>query len=154
MTTSGTAEIRRVGKFGLVGIINTLLDFSIFNFMLAVVHLAAVPANIISTTCAMFFSFFANKQVVFKQQKGSLLRQMVVFYGVTAFGLYVLQTGMVHLLTTDWRAPLELVANVVRSVGLGKVLSHELIVANGAKAIGTVLSLTWNYLMYKFVVFK
>lgn len=154
MTAPGTEEIKQVGKFGLVGILNTLIDFAIFNVMFVFVGLAVVPANILSTTCAMAFSFFANKQVVFQKKRGSWIKQAIIFYGVTAFGLYVLQTGMVHLLTTDWSAPLEFAASTIRSVGLSAWLPHDVVVANGAKAIGTIVSLTWNYLMYKNVVFK
>src|SRR5664279_2789413 len=91
-------EVKRVGKFGVVGIINTLIDFTIYDLLWGKAHWAIVPANIVSTTVAMTFSFFANKNLVFKKSKGSILRQAIIFYAVTAFGLYVLQTGTMNIL--------------------------------------------------------
>ncbi|QQR51933.1 GtrA family protein [bacterium] len=147
-------EVKRVGKFGLVGILNTLLDFVIFNVLGHFAHLSAVPANLISTTCAMTFSFFANKEMVFKRTGGSMLKQGLIFYTVTAFGLYVLQTGTIHILTDVWTYPTMLAADVSHILGLNQWSGDTFIVKNTAKAAGTVLSLVWNYLMYKLVVFR
>lgn len=148
------AEVKRVGKFGLVGVLNTLLDFTIFNILGHFLHLAAVPANLISTTCAMTFSFFANKQVVFQRKGGSMLKQGIIFYTVTAFGLYVLQTGTIHILTDVWRYPTLLAVDIVHLLNLNHLLSDNFVVKNAAKACGTLLSLIWNYIMYKRVVFR
>jgi putative flippase GtrA len=148
------AEVKRVGKFGLVGIINTLIDFVIYNVLFGILGLDVRIANIISTTCAMIFSFTANKQLVFGRGSGSLVKQAVVFYAVTAFGLYVLQTGTIHILTDIWTTPLHVAVSIIHGLGFGEVFSDTFIINNGAKAVGTVLSLTWNYMMYKKVVFR
>jgi putative flippase GtrA len=148
------AEAKRVGKFGLVGIINTLIDFAIYNVLFGLYGLDVRLANIVSTTCAMAFSFTANKQLVFARKSGSILKQAITFYAVTAFGLYVLQTGTIHILAHIWTAPLELAVSMVHGLGLEPIFSDTFIINNGAKAVGTVLSLTWNYMMYKKVVFR
>ncbi len=148
-----SVEIRRVGKFGIVGIINTLLDFGIFNALTKFAHFGLIQANIISTTCAMLFSFFANKNLVFKQDGGSVAKQAVSFFVVTAFGLYVIQNGIIWLLTDVWVGPVHLVVQTVRSLGI-HVFSDGFYINNSAKAVATVASLTWNYIMYKRVVFK
>lgn len=153
-STSGTAEVTRVGKFGLVGIFNTAIDFVIYNILFGTVGLDVRLSNIISTTTAMIFSFFANKEMVFKRKEGSLIRQAVTFYIVTAFGLYVLQTGTIHILTDVWTDPMKLAVSTVHAVGLGPVFSDTFIINNGAKACGTIFSLTWNYLAYKMIVFR
>ena len=148
-----TADIKQVGRFGLVGIINTLIDFSIYNFCLKFLELGAVPSNTISTTIAMIFSFVANRQVVFERGEGSVKRQAVLFFVVTAFGLYVLQNGVIHILTDVWRAPLVWTVGELRVVGI-HVFSDDFYINNLAKVVGTLVSLTWNYIMYKKVVFK
>ena len=102
----------------------------------------------------MTFSFFANKQVVFERQGGSILKQAVIFYTVTAFGLYVLQTGTIHILTDVWHYPTLLAVDIFHILGLDRWLSEPFIIKNTAKACGTILSLIWNYFMYKLVVFK
>jgi putative flippase GtrA len=142
----------RVGKFGLVGIINTLLDFTIYNILSSTFGLGLVLANIISTSIALVFSFVANKKVVFRHQHGSTLKQAAVFLGVTAFGLYILQTGMIKLLTDIWIAPIAL---GLTGAHLLHITGHDQFLAkNGAKAAGTIISLIWNYIMYKKVVFS
>jgi len=148
------SEAKRVGKFGIVGVINTLIDFAVYNGLHFWFGFGLVVANIISTTLAMIFSFYANKNHVFEQpQTGSWAKQGLVFFLVTAFGLYVLQNGTIVLLTSVWTAPLDLVVRLVHVVGLYPTLSDRFVINNGAKAVATAVSLTWNYIMYKKVVF-
>ena len=99
--TIGGHDIVRAGKFGVVGALNTLIDFVLYNVLSTFLKLTLVQANIISTTIAMIFSFTANKKLVFKSQ-GAVLKQGILFFAVTAFGLYVLQTGTIKLLTDIW----------------------------------------------------
>ncbi len=147
------AEIRQVGKFGIVGLLNTLIDFVIYNFCLKFLGFGVIPANTISTTIAMVFSFTANRQVVFKPGSGTVKRQAAMFFVVTAFGLYVLQNGVIHILTSSWSVPLEAGTRVIRGLGI-HWFNDAFYINNLAKVCGTFVSLTWNYIMYKKVVFK
>jgi putative flippase GtrA len=144
-------ELIMIGKFGLVGVFNTLIDFTIYN-ILSSNGLTLVESNLVSTTVAMIFSFFANKRLVFKKAGGNLVREVVLFWLVTAFGVYVLQTGVIKLLTDIWVTPLNDLVALAHTAG---VTTHDaFIIKNGAKIIGTVVSLTWNFFMYKKVVFN
>jgi putative flippase GtrA len=145
-------EMMRVGKFGIVGVLNTLIDFILYNLLSSKIGLTLVQSNIISTTVAMMFSFMANKNLVFKKTNGSVAVQAAVFFATTAFGLYVLQSGTIILLTDIWLWP---VHTLVGLAHLLTVTGHdEFIIKNGAKAAATLVSLTWNYIMYKKVVFR
>jgi putative flippase GtrA len=146
-------RIKQVGKFGAVGVLNTFLDFFIFNFCTKYLGLALIPSNTISTTIAMVFSFIVNRQVVFDKGNSSKLRQAILFFVVTAFGLYVIQNTIIHVLTVTWPVPLLDVVKSVRQMGVG-VFSDAFYVNNGAKAVGTLASLAWNFIMYKKVVFR
>ncbi len=152
MEAKGRTEVKRVGKFGVVGIANTLIDFGLYN-LLTSLGLSYVAANLPSTTVAMIFSYFANQRYVFKSEERSLY-QAGLFFVVTAFGLWVIQNGVIYLLTQVWTGPLNLAVNVVHSIGLGGLFSNDFVIKNGAKVVATIASLTWNYLMYKKVVFK
>jgi putative flippase GtrA len=145
-------NIKRAGKFGLVGILNTGIDFTIYNLLSSVVGLSLIQSNIISTTISMMFSFLANKQLVFARRDGSMLRQAALFFAITAFGLYVLQTGTIKLLTDIWLAPVGLGLTVAHYLGING--HDQFLIKNGAKAIATLVSLTWNYIMHKKVVFS
>lgn len=152
---TASTEVKRVGKFGIVGILNTVLDFAIFNVLHFQFGLGTpIPSNIISTTCAMLFSFTVNKRMVFEQRRGSVAKQAILFFAVTAFGLYVLQTGVILFLKEIWNWPLELAVQVVNLLRLNSILSYDFVTENGAKAAGTLVSMTWNYIMYKKFVFK
>jgi putative flippase GtrA len=153
-SSQSSAEIKRVGKFGLVGIFNTVIDFTTYNVLHFVAGWALIPANIVSTTCAMAFSFVANKQLVFKPEVGSWVRQAGIFFVTTAFGLYVLQNGTITLLVDYWTWPLAVGVGLVHTFHLDRWLSDQFVINNGAKAIATLVSLTWNYIIYKKVVFK
>ncbi len=151
-TEASQVRIKRVGKFGAVGVLNTLVDFVIFNILSGNVGLSLIESNIISTTIAMVFSFFANKRLVFKKTNGPIVEQAMIFLLTTAFGLYVLQTGAIKLLTDVWLWPMQTAVTVFHAAHL---TGHDpFLVKNGAKAVATLISLTWNYYMYKKVVFK
>jgi len=148
---AGRAEIRRIGQFGLVGALNTLIDFGLYNILTTPGRLSLVEANLISTTVAMIVSFFANRRLVFREHTGSFWRQVISFYLVTAFGLYVLQTGTIKLLTEWWPGPVSVAVTGAHLVGINH--HDQFVIKNTAKLIGTIISLAWNYVTYKTVVF-
>ena len=122
-------------RFGLAGVINTLIDIGALNLLVIVVGAPLVISNAISTTLAMTGSFVLNKKAVFRND-GWSRRQVILFIVVTASGLWIVQTAIVvwaYLLLGS--LPEELRLNV-------------------AKAIGIVFSLLWNYIWYKRVVFR
>jgi len=124
-------------RFGLVGIANTALDFTIL-FVLVGFGLDKIPANNISTSLSFIFSFFVNKSFTFKSKGGNVLKQFIIFIAITIIALWVIQPlvilGVSSLLTgTGWASWVILFA---------------------AKVIATVASLIWNYVFYTRLVFK
>lgn len=150
-----TTEAVRVGKFGAVGILNTLLDFGIYNALTTKrIGLTKLRANVVSTTITMIISFFLQRQVVFGSGQSSPLLQAIKFFAVTAFGLYILQNIVIYLFTKSWKWPKNLVHAVLKKLPKIKYINDDFVVKNGAKVAATLVSLTWNYIMYKRVVFK
>lgn len=133
MTIKNRAEKLR---FGLVGIANTVIDFSIL-FTLTYLGLPSLISNIFSTSAAFTFSFFANKNFTFKA-KGTTKRQFLLFIVITLFGLWGIQTAVI------W---------VVTSLLMGSELEKSLVLLI-AKIIATIASLIWNYSLYSRVVFR
>jgi putative flippase GtrA len=124
-------------RFGAVGVINTLIDMGLL-FTLKAFGLPTIPANIISTTAAFCFSFFANKKYTFHTTKTNVKREIALFIIVTLFGLWVIQTIVIQIMTF-------LLASTS--------LSSDLILL-AAKATAILASLIWNYTLYSRVVFK
>lgn len=123
-------------RFVLVGGINTAIDFGLL-FLLRSLGLPVITSNIISTTVAFCFSFFANKKYTFKSADTNIIREILLFVAITLFGLWVLQTIVIHLVTISFS---------------GLRISDSLLLFI-AKLIATVASLIWNYTMYSRVVF-
>ena len=154
MIMLAASEIVTVGKFGAVGVVNTLLDFAIYNVLTTKkIGLTKIRANIVSTSITMVISFLLQKQVVFQQGDGNPWLQAVKFFAVTAVGLYLLQNAVIYLFTKYWKWPKVWVDAILKALHLNKLLSSDFALKNGAKVAGTVVSLTWNYLMYKRIVF-
>lgn len=124
-------------RFILVGICNTIIDFTIL-FTLKALGLPAISANIISTTVAFCFSFFANKKYTFRGNSGNLRRQIPLFIVITLTGLWGVQTAVIFLITHSLAES---------TIGDGAVLLF-------AKIVATAASLVWNYTFYSRVVFK
>lgn len=144
-----------LAKFGLVGILNTAVDFIIFNILTnKKVGLKKVPANLISTSVAMLISFTLNRGFVFKATGGNIYIQSAEFFAVTAFGLYVLQNIVIWFLLDVWQWPVNVAWKIVRLIKLDTYMGEEFVRKNTAKAAATLVSLTWNYLMFSFIVFK
>lgn len=125
-------------RFGLVGAANTALDFGL---LLVLANFFAVPhviANIISSSIAFVSSFFANKKYTFKTTGQSVVREMILFTVVTLFGLWVIQSAIIALLTPPIQA----------------IVTNDTITLVIAKLIATLASLTWNYVLYSKIVFK
>ncbi|HUC86733.1 MAG TPA: GtrA family protein [Candidatus Saccharimonadales bacterium] len=148
------AILPQIGKFGIVGVLNTVIDFSIFNFLTGRLRVAKIVANICSTTVAMVFSFVANRDAVFHAGSGNPLDQAILFFIATGFGLYVLQTGVFYLLLHRWQWPYQVAVWTVDLRRFPKRISTDVVHRNGVKICGTIVSLIWNFILYKYVVFR
>lgn len=127
----------QIGRFAIVGTINTAIDFSLL-FLLTFLGLPKIAANTVSTGSAFVFSFFANKKYTFKSTNKNIKYEIISFIIITLFGLWVLQNGIIWLITP-------LIKNIV---------SQEQLALFAAKLLATAVSLVWNYCLYDKVVFK
>jgi len=127
----------QIGRFAIVGIINTAIDFGLL-FLLTFLGLPKIAANTVSTGSAFVFSFFANKKYTFKSTNKNIKYEIISFIIITLFGLWVLQNGIIWLITP-------LIKNIV---------SQEQLALFAAKLLAIAISLVWNYCLYDKVVFK
>lgn len=127
-------------RFGLVGLVNTVVDFGVLSVLSLLVGVPVFMANIISTSCALVVSFLLNKKAVFGNRSEVSSRQIISFLLVTLSGLWVLQTLV--MMVVWW---------VIYSVIGEFQLALSLIVG---KVIATAVTLVWNYLWYSRVVFR
>jgi putative flippase GtrA len=133
-------------KFSMVGVVNTLVDVTIFT-ALHTAGLSLLPSNIISTSVALTLSFILNRRFTFPSGRVSPKR-IAVYIAVTLGGLWVL-------------APLTIKAlmNLDQMIGytdpLIALFGHEEIIRTVVPKLGSVaVTLAWNYIWYSQVVFS
>lgn len=154
-------EAKRVGRFGIIGILNTLVDYSlfigftkVFSIPLESVWMAKLPSGAV----AMVFSFIMNRTWVFKSKSQNVAKQAAEFFPVTMVGVFVIQTGLVQLFSS--RLPFfgklaYTIGESLKIVSLApEILTEAFVIKTVAFGIATLASLTWNYMMYKYVVFR
>jgi len=129
-------------KFVMVGLANTAVDFGILNFLMGMTGIYSGQAifflNSISFVLAVTHSFFWNKFWTFKVKKTDATKEFLQFLIVSVIGLLI--NGAIVYMISTWVKPL---------FGLTDVSW-----ANVAKIVATVISLIWNFVGYKFIVFK
>lgn len=135
--------IFQFAKYATVGFANTAVDFGILNLLMWMTKIYSGKEifflNSISFLIAVTHSYAWNKLWTFKARgEKDVTIQFLRFLAVTLIGLLI-NGGIVYIITT-WISPIS---------GLSAVVW-----ANVAKAIATAISLIWNFIGYKFIVFK
>ncbi|CFX26206.1 Nucleotide-diphospho-sugar transferases [Syntrophomonas zehnderi OL-4] len=126
-------------KFALTGLVNTLIDFGVFNFL---VYLTGAQSplgigliNTLAVSLAMCNSFILNQNWTFPtspDRKGQITR----FITASLIGIAI-NSSTVALITA-----------------LPILISQSpYLFLNGAKIMGAILSITWNFLTYRHWVF-
>ena len=129
---------RQIIKFSITGLLNTIIDFSVLNFLIGVLSWAVLPANTISFSVAVINSYFLNKYWTFRDKQPVHIKQFSIFIVVSLVGL-----GLSNILVY-----LGLEVFKVYTFGLSFVWHYNI-----AKAISALIVLVWNFLASKFWVF-
>lgn len=136
----------QAGKFILVGALNTLIDLGVLNLLMFISGIASgiwFPVfKGISFMAAVINSYILNKFWTFKsagsENKG---KEFVQFLTVAVIG-FGINVGMATL-----------VVNVI-SPQFSYSWMSETIWANIGAIVATFCTMTWNFIGYKFIVFK
>lgn len=133
--------LRQIAKFVIVGGLNTLLDLAILNILIASSGIASgVSFNFfkgISFLAAVTNSYFWNKYWTFESKDRKEL-QFIQFIVISAVGLFI-NVGVASF--------------IVNTIGAPGATSPALW-ANIGALTATAASLIWNFLGYKFIVFR
>jgi len=108
--------IREMAKFGIIGVVNTVLDFVVWN---ALLFIGPIKAQIISTVVAATSSYFMNRHWTFRHRaRSGLRREYVLFFVFNGIGLAI--TGAIlGIATYGFGIHDRLWLNAVRFVGIG-----------------------------------
>jgi putative flippase GtrA len=138
------AGIAQIIKFGVIGVLNTAVDFLVLNGLIAVFGtdkngVLFVCFKAISFLVALLNSYFFNKFYVFAGAgKKSTLHEGAAFFAVSAVG-FVLNVAIATASFAMFSGPLALSTHVAATLGA---------------LAGTLVVLGWNFAGYKYFVFK
>lgn len=128
-------------KFGAVGVLNTLIDYGLFNSLVALTGIhAGIKVgliNALTVTLAAANSYFLNRNWTFEAKQGKHSNQLFRFIIATFIGVLINS------------------AVVTGVSGIGQWLAvSPYIILNGGKLLGAVLSILWNFVSYRMWVFN
>lgn len=137
----------KIFRFGCIGLINTLTDISILDFLVFAYKIKIIEANLISASISICFSYFWNHYLVFRHKKKVSLLLFIKFFIITGAGIILIQSmviyGFEHIISIKF---------VMETLGTSKLIS-DLIRTNGIKIIAVLSSMVWNFILYSFTVF-
>jgi putative flippase GtrA len=155
------AQTLQARRFAAVGILNTLVDYVLFVGLTKILHLPldwVWIAKVISGSVAISISFMLNRHWVFGATGGAAMHQAAKFLAATAVGVYCIQTPLTQLFASVYQAPGRALYAVVRDLGLAhalpSILTEALATKTAAFALATCVSMTFNFLAYRFWVFR
>ncbi|PWR09706.1 polysaccharide synthesis protein GtrA [Micromonospora acroterricola] len=128
--------IREALKFGIVGGINTVINYAVFNVLaLTVFADGQLKATVIATVVATITSYLMNRHWTYRDRpKSALRREYVLFFLFNATGLLI-----------------ELGVLAAAKYGLGV---HGLLALNVAKTGGVLLATLFRFWSYRTFVFQ
>ena len=137
------------GKFSLIGVLNTLIDWGILNFLIWTTGITAgVGYGIFRGTSFIFAtanSYFWNKFWVFeKMETKAVEREASEFFGISIVG-FLISVGVASLVVNfisppNWK--------IIEGVNVSVLWS------NIGALLGALTAMAWNFVGYKLVVFK
>ncbi len=125
----------QVVRFGIVGALNTIVDFGLLNVLYHYVGWPLLIANSLSVTAGIANSFLWNKHWTFSAGGWrSWRRQAIVFLAVSFGGLLINDAGIyiLHTITGD----------------------TSVLAVNAQKLGASFASMTWNFLGYRLLAFR
>lgn len=123
--------VKEILRFGIVGGLNTIIDFLVFTILIYIIGLKPGLSQSISYSVGAINSFILNKKWTFKIKKSDkLLQEIIRFVIINGISL-VVSTGAMVLITVNF-----------------------LLNAFLAKIFIIILTQVINYFGYKFLVFN
>lgn len=161
-TKSGEKIVKQGAKFGLVGISNAIIDYSLY---ISITTLFAIPLEKVflvkyfSGSVAMINSFYWNRRWTFRSKAG-IGRSGIRFLIATLVSVWGIHPSVVWLFTATipgvafgsfWFH----VGEAIGVVGLSpQTFTETFVIKTVAFGMGVVGGAIWNFTLYKLWAFK
>lgn len=135
-------------RFLVVGCLNTGLDFLLLNTIVFVFGIYPLVANTISVTLGITISYVLNHKFVFRSDEEISLRKYITFFAVTGFSSIVIQNSIIYGFEAVGRM------HFGHLILMSDIANSNAFRLNVAKATAVLIGMVWNFVFYKFVVFR
>ncbi len=123
-----------LSKFGVIGVVNSVLDFIIFNALHFGLEVGPLTSQAIAMTIAATSSYFMNRHWTFaKRARTGMRREYTLFFLLNLVGLAILEACI-----------------AITHYGLGL---DGVVALNGAKLVGLVFGTMFRFWSYRRWVF-
>jgi len=133
----------------MAGCFNTALDFLILNVLTLALGFPVLVANSVSVLFGISISYALQHFFVFRFPYRISWKKFLEFFVITGFSSLILQNVIIYLFEllfdTKFGNSLLLVPDAE---------GRHFLAINIAKFSAVLIGLVWNFLMYKFVVFR
>ncbi|MFC1700542.1 GtrA family protein [Patescibacteria group bacterium] len=130
----------QIAKFALIGFSNAAIDFGVLNLLMWQTGIYKggfiIVFNVVAFIVAVINSYSWNKVWTFQSKGGNVKSEFIQFITIAVIGSAI-NTSIVYGVSTF----------------VPPIFSPELWV-NFAKVLATFFSMVWNFVGYKFIVFK
>lgn len=124
------AEIKKFLKFGITGVMNTVVDFAVYTVLVSLTGMGLYVPQVISYCCGMLNSYIVNRKWTFDTQNGFFSLELVKFI-VLNLAMMLLGMGIIYL--------------CVEQMGFHKL---------AGKLVSTVLVMAINFVVSNLWVFR
>lgn len=154
--------VKQGAKFGVVGISNTLIDYTIYITLTKVLNVPLDQVYVVkffSGTVAMINSFYWNRRWVFASRAG-IGKSGLRFLLATLVSIYAIQPSVVWLFsaTTAGQSFGVFWFELARVLGIAglvpEVLTKDFVIKTVAFGMGVIGSAIWNFTLYKLWAFR
>jgi putative flippase GtrA len=106
--------MRKASTFALVGVVNTAVDFCVFMVGYTLLHLALIPANLLSWSVAVSGSYVLNSMITFAAESGRQLT-LRAYVSFVASGV----AGLIGNTATLWLASFFVPVVIAKVIAIG-----------------------------------
>ena len=117
--------LMKLFSFASIGVVNVVIDLSVFTIALQVIHLPLVPANVVAWAVAVTGSYAMNTKITFGKETGGALSagQYVRFAASGILGVAVATTVLV-MLSGYLSIPVAKLASIAAGFAVNFSMSH------------------------------
>ena len=143
----------RIGRFVLVGLLNTVSNFALINLAFFVFHFSKIGSSIASSIIIITISFILNRNFVFEDTSKKVRHQIPPFVLITVTGSIIV-FNLVYIISLKVISGHEyFIVKLVEQLTSLK-LSNNFVDINLSTSFVTLVAMFWNYNGYRLFVFK